>query len=376
MRVQLCFVAAALSVTLGAAPAPPAQRPPADKAPTVSDIRDAFDQGEYPRVLQLATRALAAKGEAARGYDRYELLALKGETQLRMKQAPAAAQSFDDAAKAAADEKAAALARAMAELARRSKNLLYTPPATKDAPAPNPIDVTDRSQRITAFTAMFQESRPRFAAVAEAARRGTELPPMLDALRKLWDLRSIEIAATESDAESKQLGAELAEKARSVMDRAVKEMADTVAELESSASQIYEDVRPAAGSAYVADSNYMGLSKDGVRTLRQVAADCDRIAAVAVDLKAMAPPDQGDALRTLRDDAAAVASRAREVGKAYGRVRHQSGYGAGPSSPGYGPDRQLSDNWRRGGTTSVQRPAKRGNDAAGPRGVDTSGRNR
>ena len=89
MRVPLCFVAATLSAMFGAAPAPPAQRNAADKAPTVSDIRDALDEGEHPRALQLASRALAAKGEAAKGYDRYELLVLKGETQLRMKQAAA-----------------------------------------------------------------------------------------------------------------------------------------------------------------------------------------------------------------------------------------------------------------------------------------------
>jgi hypothetical protein len=368
------IVALTAALAAGAAPAPHAPGAGAKPA-TLSDARDAFDQGQYPRALQLVTRVLAAKGEAAKGLDRYELLVLKGESHLRLKNSPAAAEAFDEAAKFAADEKTAALARAMGELVRRSKGSLYTPPAEKGAPPPRPIDITDRSQRVAAFAAMFRESEPKVSAAAEAARRGVELPKMLEALRMLWDLRTLEVAATDGDAESKKLGAELAEKARYVMARAVAQMGDTVSQIESSASQVYEDVRPAGGAAY-ANSNVVGLGKDDIHTLRQIAADCDRIAGVAADLKSIAPSDQGDALRALRDDAAAVASNAREVEKAYGRFRQATPYGdPGGYGGGYGPDGQAQPGARRGGTTAVHRPV-RDNPSAGPRGVDTSGRNR
>src|SRR3954451_23777631 len=134
------------------APAPP---PAPDSSPTADSIRTLVEQGQYPQALAQANRALAVKGAAARGYNRYDVLVLKGEALLRMKNPAAAASAFDDAAGFAAEEKAWALARSMAELVRRSKNLTYTralaPPPAPGAAAPKAFDVTDKSQRTPAF---------------------------------------------------------------------------------------------------------------------------------------------------------------------------------------------------------------------------------
>src|SRR4051812_45077353 len=170
------------------APAPP---PAPDSSPTADSIRTLVEQGQYPQALAQANRALAVKGAAARGYNRYDVLVLKGEALLRMKNQAAAASAFDDAAGFAAEEKAWALARSMAELVRRSKNLTYTPalaPAPAPAPAPGaaapkPFDVTDKSQRTPAFAAMFEESRPKVAAAVKAVATSSSLPDVLEVMR-------------------------------------------------------------------------------------------------------------------------------------------------------------------------------------------------
>src|SRR3954465_14052837 len=185
------------------APAPP---PAPDSSPTADSIRTLVEQGQYPQALAQANRALAVKGAAARGYNRYDVLVLKGEALLRMKNPAAAASAFDDAAGFAAEEKAWALARSMAELVRRSKNLTYTPalaPAPAPAPgaaAPKAFDVTDKSQRTPAFAAMFEESKPKVAAAVKAGATSSSLPDVLEVMRKLADLRTLELAATEDTA--------------------------------------------------------------------------------------------------------------------------------------------------------------------------------
>ena len=72
-----------------------------DALPTRTEMREAFDAGDYPRTLQQVARALAVKGDAARDYDRYDLLILKAEAHLRLKNTAAAAAAFDEAAKLA-----------------------------------------------------------------------------------------------------------------------------------------------------------------------------------------------------------------------------------------------------------------------------------
>lgn len=345
--------------------------------PTTDDIRTLYEQGNYPRALQQLSRALAVKGKAAKDYDRYELLVLKAETHLRMENSSAAVTAFDEAAVVARDDKAAVLARAMAALVRRSKNLIYTPPATKGQAAPDSIDVTDKTRRTAAFASMYNDARPRVEAQVKLADQSGELPAILDVLRSLRDLRDLEVAATDNDAASSRLAKGLTGKARSLMARAVAEMADTGASIEEVASRVYEDVRPAKGSSYITGSGYVGLNTSDANTLRQIAADCARIARIAGDLISTFGSDEADALRTLRDDAEAVATKAREVVIAYGRRRHSHALGASPSGSGIGgvnmPGGQLPDGWRRPGTIQVQRPPKKGNPDAGPRGVGTGG---
>jgi hypothetical protein len=348
-----------LATAAGAAPPPDrAAVPAADRNPTMGDVRDLYEQGDYPRLLQQVSRALAVRGQAAKDYDRYDLLVLKGEGHLNLKNPSASAEAFDEAAKYAADEQAAALARSMAELVRRTKGQPYTPPAKKGQPPPAPIDVLDRKQRPAAFAGLYDEYEAKVRAAVKTASASTQLPPMLDAFRMLYDLRWLELAVTSGDARTVELAEPLTVRARSVMARAVSQMSKTV-----------DDVKEATLRAY--DAGLLrsgGVTRDNKAVLRQLAADCDRITGVAVDLKKVFPADQADALRTLGDDAAEVAAYARNV---LGIHWDDAGmtYDDGAGQGGYVPAN------REPGTNFVQRPTRgRPGQAAPPnRGVGTGG---
>jgi hypothetical protein len=347
----MCVVVA----TAGAAP-PPDRAPAADRNPGMGDVRDLYEQGDYPRLLQQVARALAVKGKAAKDYDRYELLVLKGEGHLNLKNPAASAEAFDEAAKFAADEQSAALARSMAELVRRTKGQPYTPPARKGQPPPAPIDVLDRKQRPAAFAGLFEEYEAKVKAAVKTASDSRQLPPILDAMRMLYDLRWLELAVTSKDTTTVELAAPLTGRAQSLMSRAVKDMSRTVEEIKEATLRAYD----------LGVSGKGGVARDNQAALRQIASDCDRITAVTVGLKRVFPGDQADALRTLGDDAAAVATEARNV---LGYNWSDAGMYDQQAQNGYAP----AD--RKPGTNSIQRPNRvRPGQAVPPnRGVGTGG---
>jgi hypothetical protein len=45
-------------------------------APAMADVRSTYQTGKYPETLKMISECLAARGAAAEGYDRYELLML------------------------------------------------------------------------------------------------------------------------------------------------------------------------------------------------------------------------------------------------------------------------------------------------------------
>jgi len=355
-------------VTLNGVAAP---QPAAHSTPTAGDVRELFEKGDYAQALRQATVALSAKGAAA-ALDRYELLVLKGESQLRLKNNKDAAEAFDDAAGCAKDEHEAALARSMAELARRAKGLVYTIPATKDRPAKT-IDISVRDQRPAAFAALFEQNKPKVAAEVKAARGSGKLPAMFDAFRLLFDLRALELAGTGTDTQTAVIAGDLTERAAALMGRSVGDMGKTVDKLTELAWRVIERGAAVPGAGLVpTHTGRQGLDRDQVALLRRIISDCERMGAVAMDLKKLFPGEQADALRNIRDDADGVASRARQLADTRWTLEDEAGAGADWGQPAaVGPQSAMDK--PRGGTNRIQKTNDPGNRSAGPRGVSTAG---
>src|SRR5947207_2354312 len=116
--IMLGFLAASAS----AAPTTPATKPagPSTRPASMQEIKSSYDTGDYRAVIRDVARGLALKGKAADEYDRHDLLLLRGESLLRLKETPAAATAFEQAAKEAANEKDRNDALAMSVLLGRT----------------------------------------------------------------------------------------------------------------------------------------------------------------------------------------------------------------------------------------------------------------
>ena len=76
------------------------------------DLKKLYEQKQYGEVVKEATRIMRLKSDAARGFDRYDVLMLKGDAQIQLKQGAQATEAFSLAQKETTDPKKLAEAKA------------------------------------------------------------------------------------------------------------------------------------------------------------------------------------------------------------------------------------------------------------------------
>lgn len=241
------LAACALVAPLVIAPIPaPAQQQPttagagaqSEQVATMAEIRQARDQGDYRRALQQAALALRLRGEAARGYDQYELQVIRGDSLLHLDDPVTALQAYEAAAQSR-EPRQVGTARATALLIRRSTDLKYTPRSGPDAA---PIDIVDRDSRRKAAAALLEDELARRRAELAAAKQATTLEPILDLVEPVLDLRSLEYLATDGEGERmREIAADIDQRARELIERELTLIADTVAKMQKMANRIQDD---------------------------------------------------------------------------------------------------------------------------------------
>lgn len=171
---------------------------------SIDDARADFGQGDYRAALQKIAKLLGPPNEPLPG-DRYDLLMLKAECQLQLKDRLGSATTFKSAAKAAGDVKQLATARANALIVERSSNGKYTPSMSVGEPS---IDVVPLESRKAAMTRLEQELWSKNARDIDQAMQAESLPPIEKAFRVVADAYCLEMATT---GEAKQTGVTLHE---------------------------------------------------------------------------------------------------------------------------------------------------------------------
>src|SRR4051812_49047871 len=80
--------------------------------PTMEELNAQLAAGKLQDVLKHVAKLLQLKGDAAKSYDRYDLLCLRGEAALRAKTNSVAMDAFNQAARATEDKDKQAVAKA------------------------------------------------------------------------------------------------------------------------------------------------------------------------------------------------------------------------------------------------------------------------
>jgi hypothetical protein len=285
--------------------------------PSTDEIRKALDDGQPREALQKVSKALALKGAAAGQYDKHELLRLKGEAHLKLKDVSAASAAFAAAAKETEDDAARAEDKATEIVIKRSRNLTFTPKAAKKGARAEPIDISVPETRKAAFAALLEEEKAEAAPALKAAKGAKTLPPIVEALKRIADLRMLELAATGADAAADETTQALSDQALKLMSDAVEDMAALVKDVDASANELVPIAVPGRGAggrtATLEPSvRRRGLNTPDMQDLKRTIADLKKLVPMAREL-AEVLGDAGKGFAKVAEDGAAVGNKAHEV---------------------------------------------------------------
>jgi hypothetical protein len=312
------FLMAGMPAAMAVAAPAPVKAPDASVA--TEDVKAAYEKGDYKETLRLLGRILSLKGKAAEGLDRYELLMLRAESHLHLKAGTAAIQAAEEAAKAAPDDNAAAKARALAVLIKRSKSMEYTPKAATEG-SKGPLDITDAEKRGDAFKALYAEEKLSARAKVQAAEKAKALPQIATALKAVVPLKDLEVAATDQDAETAETLNALTDRAHKLIARELDDMTKRTEKIAARASELIDETFSRPNGTQELRTRQRGLDNNATKELKTTIETCKRIIKTCDEL-AEGFAKEKEPFEDLQDVAKSTAERADEVLKDdYSRAR-------------------------------------------------------
>lgn len=201
-----------LSVLLSAPALIIAQAPSSN----LDGIRAAMNAGEYQAAVKQIDRQLfpAANDPVTR----YELLMLRGECRLQLKDRTGASTAFKSAAKAAGSAAELAAARANALIVERSTSGRYVPRGGKGG---EPIDIMTMESRKRAMTELRGELWSKYKPGVDSALHAEQLRPIEGVFTQLADIYCLELFADGEAAETAAVMQQLGQRAHALMEAEV-----------------------------------------------------------------------------------------------------------------------------------------------------------
>ncbi len=266
---------------------------------THDEILNFLDAGLYADTLSGLDRTLALTGAAAAGIDRYEMLMLRAECLIQMKDRQRALTALEAAAKGVGEDRIPSSAIALAAILRRSVNGQYLSVETK-----KPVPMMDFRDRKAAFDALWADEKAAMArAVAGAQSAG--LPAIIDAGRSLVVARAADYMSTGNSDEVQSARKGLAQRAAKLLHDELQKDADENEKIYAAANReiIDADTRRHIGR--------VGLTQAAQKQLGVIQNTCKQLVPLIVDLIG-AFDDVGD-FRELGKSAEKIGARAREI---------------------------------------------------------------
>jgi len=315
-----------LSLTLlGGVPARAQETPSTGPAPlpTAAEVRKEVDGAQYRDALKNILRILDLKGQPAAVYDRTEMLLLRGECQLQIRQIQAAQEALDAAVKEARgvngvppNPENAGKALALSALITKSPSMMYTPKTRTGPLAPKPINILDRTARPAAYKALFVDALADVETKVRALQLVQTMPPILDAAKSVAALRALEKAGTGDDAQSKVLAGDLTNHAAALLASSMGGMTSAADAIGAGANLVYtlpiQRVDMVTGARYIDQApRRRGLVNDDGARLKSIQQTTAQIITACQDLDLLL--DARDTFKSLAADANTLTQKAGKI---------------------------------------------------------------
>jgi hypothetical protein len=174
--------------------------------PTLDEINVDYGNGDYRNASRKIDKLLFPSTQDKVSPQRYELLMLKGECALQLKDRIGAGSAFKSAAKAAGDVSQLAAARANELIVDKSSSGRYMP---RIGSGLEPIDILPLESRKQAMLELKAELWSQNKSRIDAALRGDKLPPIEEVFTRVADMFALESFATGQPTETEKMMREL-----------------------------------------------------------------------------------------------------------------------------------------------------------------------
>lgn len=277
------------------------------------EIKKLMEAGQYQDAMKALVRVLNLTGPAAAPYNRHEILMMKADCQIQLRQQAAAigtatmAKKEAEQAHHADDEKEAA---AMLLLLQRSPGGQYTP---MTAEVKTPIKLTDRAKREDAYKALYADAKEMFRRKAAAAEKGPGLPPYLELAKMAETLRTAEYGATKGTTETDEAMKDVADHAAKLVDAALTDLQTKTDRISEEASRVVTEtstMTDRTGRQFPTQITHrQGLMGTDGRDLDNIEATCKKISSAMADF-VKGFPEQADEFKKLASRALDLSAKA------------------------------------------------------------------
>jgi hypothetical protein len=334
IRIALLFAFSVCSAA-GILAAPPVQRGSNATLASMEQLRQMETSGKYQEVVRGIAVILHAGDAALSSYDLYDLQMLRAEAQVQMRSSDEAAYAFTAAAAQTRDDDKGAMARAMAELVKKSPRMVYRHTVSTTAlgsATPQTFDITQtgEDQRTAALSALLDDEWTAAQPGEKAAIASTQsITPIFDFVPTGGRLHDIELAATHKTDRTDKLFADLVTHAQSMIDPvidamktkvdAIQKYADKVVNVTRMWEQIHNEAEATRSDGpngpvvqRVKHYRLQGFNGGDAQTLQDIVDQCQTVNAGLTKLmKSFGKP--ADALSKEATDAALISTRAKKM---------------------------------------------------------------
>ena len=280
---------------------------------TADDIRAAVRDKKYHEALEGISKLLAS-GKPA-DYDRIEMLMLRAECFLQLKQNTQALDTLEGIRKMtlqSASKKDEAAAVALSTLIRRSPGGKYTPKTGTDK---SPIDIMERTSRDTAFHALWADELANYQQTAKTAGAGTSLSAITTAADQMSALENLEMFVTSATTQSTAVGKTLIEGANRIITSAENAYDQDIARISIDSHKVistpHTTIDAYGGSRTEYTSAPAGLSAADSKALNDIETNCQKVVELIPTLRTQL--NQPDALVHVESNANRLKTRAHAV---------------------------------------------------------------
>lgn len=230
-RRRLVTTAALTALTAASAFAQPAGPAP---VPTLADIEAMYAAGEHRLALQQISRILQGSPPAVRA----QLFFIRAQALLQLEDPATARQALDMVEREATRSPEDPAIRSIAARARADRILIGLSRAgSVTLPGRDPVPLADTAARAELYSLLFEERLAALQPDLPQINSANDLPTISGFLPRVFDIHSLEIAATGDDARTGKICAALGTRARTLIDRELQLLGTRILSIRDTASR-------------------------------------------------------------------------------------------------------------------------------------------